>query len=356
MPFAWVVAGLLLAPHAVTQTAELSLSWERYIVLVRQYQQGAIDWNEALALLEHRGRLESAVGNLSSFPLTTRVLKAAVLMHTEAAAKLSAPGAERVRDLQMEVARNILRLVNEQDFSSKWHLAAGYFYQSMLSPGQALHYFDRLREMAHDDVEVLVATGTVHETYGAFELSKIPRWTRPNPVFVQNRAEQRLVAETRRQAHHSLHRATEWYSKAIDRVPGDAVAYLRRGHCYSLLGQLEQAIADLTRASQLAEQPYERGLAELFLGRLYRESENLAASVSHYRNAVRDLSEWQVGYLALSEVLEASGQRAESREALQLGLSVKIRPNDPSGGLWQYFLRMDAFSDIVVGLREEALP
>ncbi|HSF14040.1 MAG TPA: tetratricopeptide repeat protein [Vicinamibacteria bacterium] len=356
MPFAWVVAGLLLAPHAVAQTEKPSLTWERYIVLVRQYQQDVIDWNQALVLLEDRGRLESAVRNLGSFPLTTKVLKAAVLMHTEAAAKLSAPGDERVRDLQIDVARNILRLVNEQDFSSKWHLAAGYFYQSVLSPGQALHFFDRLREMAHDDVELLLATAMVHETYGAFELSKIPRWTHPNPVFVQNRAEQRLVAETRRQAQQSLRQATEWYSKAIDRVPADAVAYLRRGHCYSLLGQLEQAIADLSRASQLAERPYERGLAELFLGRLYRESENLTASVSHYRRAVRDLSDWQVGYLALSEVLEASGQRAESREALQSSLSVKVQPNDPSGGLWQYYLRMDAFSDIVAELREETVP
>jgi tetratricopeptide (TPR) repeat protein len=354
--WSWTLA-LLVAPSVVAQSEE-RLSWERYIELVRHYREGTVDWASARHLLAQRTRLQSIARNLNSFPLPTRDLKAIVLLHTETAALYldPDPGVERTRDLQMEVAESVLPLVKEESFSRRWRLAAGYFYQSVLSPAQAFYHLDILHELTPHDVEILLAMGMVHETLGAFELSKVPRWTHSNPTFTQSGLERRLVADMRKTGRQRLDEAVGWYSKATRQDVPSAMAHLRRGHCYALLRRGAEALEDLTRAADLSQTSYERGLSSLFLGQLHRDAGNLDEAVAQYRMAVANLPEWQVGFLGLSEALGAAGEREESRATLEKGLRVSVRANDPRGGLWQYYLRMDGFSDVVNELRTQVLP
>lgn len=351
----WSAALVLLVAPSVAARAEEPLSWKRYIQLVSHYREGRLDLASARPLLAQRRQLESALRGLQAFPLETRDFKAVVLLHTEMAALYVDPGVERTRDHQMEIAERVLPLVNEETFSRRWRLAAGYFYQSVLSPGQASYHLGKLYELTPHDVEILLAMGMVYETVGAYELSKVPRWTHSNPTFTQPRRERRLVADIRGGARKRLYQAIEWYTKAARQDVPSAMAHLRRGHCYAMLGQNAHALEDLTRAMELSDTPDEKGLSGLFLGRLHRDEGNLDEAVAQYRLAVANLPEWQVVYIALSEALGAAGQREESRATLERGLGLPVRLHDPKGGLWQYYLRMDAFSDLVRELRSQVL-
>ena len=235
---------------------EESLTRESYLDLIARYRRDELDLGAVRPVLASKHDLQRIVDGLTRHPVERMDGKAAVLLHTEGAFLNRDPGDESARDLHMDLAEKILlELVDDLDFERRWRLAAGFFYQSSLSPGRALHHLEAARILDPSAAETYMAIAMVHEAMGALALSTLPRWD--VSAFDRSRRDSERIQLSSRDGRLRLFQAIEQYSKVLQRSPQSAAAHLRRGRCFQLLSLRNEAAEELERALELEPSEYD---------------------------------------------------------------------------------------------------
>jgi tetratricopeptide (TPR) repeat protein len=140
--------------------------------------------------------------------------------------------------------------------------------------------------------------------------------------------------------HMAPHEKISYFTEMIEVNAYDARAWYERGHWRGVVGEHEDAIADLDEALRLnpdfAWAHYERGLVREAMGNLAEAQADLEQAIG-LRAA--HTSGWRF-HLALGRVALRRGRRDRARDALDYVL--RIRPNDGEARhLWDELRRQE---------------
>jgi hypothetical protein len=114
----------------------------------------------------------------------------------------------------------------------------------------------------------------------------------------------------------------------------------------------EAAAVILGRVSTSGKDAESAYLASLFLGGLHERQGLMEAAIGAYRVAVSRLPSAHAAYVGLSEVLQRTGQRDESRAVLLIPLTEKAGPaEDPFW--WYHFDRPGVAEQRLESLRAD---
>jgi tetratricopeptide (TPR) repeat protein len=302
-----------LAPHVANPPGSAAAS-SPYALAVERYAEG--DRSGASRLLADQdtrrlpGEARDYAGRLRLLADDHRrvaLLKAAVLLHTDAARARRAAGDPAGTDGQFELALLYAGLADSfpadaalQAFARRWYLAAALDRHRYLeAEGATALLQDGLRRFPADP-EMHLAKGSVYET--------LATW----PVLRDVLAE----ATTGRDANEHLREAEKDYRAALAADGSLVEARLRHGRVLLLLGQTGEARTEITEGLRVARDPALRYLALLFQGRLLEGASALAEAVRSYREAAALFPEAQAARMALGHALDSLGDLAASRAEL----------------------------------------
>ena len=274
-------------------------------------------------------------------------IEALALLHTEAAIRCDRLSTEEASHANW--ARQLLELFDglrvDQTFRRRWHVAWGAHLQSTLRLKElANHLHDALR-MWPDDPDLLTMTGSMYESWShraiilRFDSDYVPmqsRLQRERP----DRRNSRTLAES-------------YYRRALDLQPSLFDARLRLGRMLLEADRFDEALAQVTRASERATSPKEHYLARLFLGRVHAGAGRWSESVAAHTAAGGLLADCQSWALALSYALLKLGAKDEALAQVRIALerSNPARCEDP---WWEYEFGYGRRADALLEqLREE---
>jgi tetratricopeptide (TPR) repeat protein len=251
-----------------------------------------------------------------------RLVRAAVMLHTEAGARDVEAG-----DEHLTWARRLVNLLDHPDheaFLRMWHLYAGVQFQARLRMEDAANHLERALRRFPDDARLLLALGSAYETLaspraGTTRLpfghgERVPH-ARGAAAAVRERLE---IAERR-------------FREAIARDPDLAEARLRLGRVLLEQDRPDDALEALSGVETLTVEPLLQHLAWLFTGRAHERAGRIPVAIDFYRAAASACPGCQVPRLALAHALERSGDRAAAVDALQYLLQERRHPasDDP---------------------------
>jgi tetratricopeptide (TPR) repeat protein len=147
--------------------------------------------------------------------------------------------------------------------------------------------------------------------------------------------------------------AADLYRQALAKDASFTEARVRLGRVLSLLGQRQEAFAQLERARAEARDPRQVYLACLFLGDLQEAEGNSQAAVTAYRSAVEACPYALAARAALGRVLESRGQHADANQVVREQFAApagQLRGRDP----WQDYVHgsPDDLARELIALRE----
>ena len=235
-----------------------------------------------------------------------QLVRAGALLHTEQGVLLQRAGSSEAARRQAEFGRSYVVLIDKLprpsahllQFSRRFFLLHGLLGQAVQEEAQARSFLQEGVKRFPDYAPLLLALGSLEEDVTSRELRG------------QRRPGQRAPLE----------RAEALYRRALAAEPELDEARLRLGRVLHARGRLPEAEESLIAVTK-AKDPELRYLAHLFLGSKHEQAGRLDAAAAEYRAAVAASPLSQTGYLALSWSLDATGDRAGAREALELALS-----------------------------------
>jgi tetratricopeptide (TPR) repeat protein len=349
------LAGLVLA----VQTLH---TLDQYFALGERARRGGVEaavaelrsWNRT-AFRDLRDELERVRHGLESPSARVLVkwersdIEALAMLHTEAAIRCERLSSEEASHANW--AKQLLALFDglrvDQTFRRRWHVAWGAHLQSTLRLDElAAHLHDALRTWP-DDPDLLTMMGSVYESWSHQAVG-----SRSDSDYLPLQTRLSLERPNRR---NSRTRAEASYRRALDVQPGLFDARLRLGRMLLERSQFDEALAQITRASEGAASPKERYLAQLFLGRVHAGAGRWREAVAAYTSAAGLLPDCQSPKLALSHALLKLGAKDEALAEVRIALerSNRARCDDP---WWEYEFgygrRADAlFDELREGLR-----
>jgi tetratricopeptide (TPR) repeat protein len=260
----------------------------------------------------------------ASPPWTWEELRAAAMLHTEAALRAQRNKEGRAADLHIGLAQKLLDRVVEvsrvqKDFALRWYAVVPRMLRAFGGGGLG----DRVA--AYGDAKWGRDPGRASYARGlGFESTAAREGVIPEPgetsVFSGNiRIEAYLVP------------AAEAFGDALKQDPGLHAAALHLGRIRLLQGQREEAAA-LLRTAVDDMDPAVAYLAALFLGSIEERNERYDAAEKLYRDALQRNPWGQSAPLALAELLSRTGREADARDVLAAHFKVSgiIEP------LWAY--------------------
>jgi tetratricopeptide (TPR) repeat protein len=260
----------------------------------------------------------------ASPPWTWEELRAAAMLHTEAALQAQRNKDARAADMHIALAQKLLDRVVEasrlqKDFALRWYAVVPRMLRALGGGGlgdRVAAYGDS--KWGRDPARRSYARGLRFESTAALE-AVIPK-PGESSVFSEGiRIEAFLVP------------AAEALLDALKQDPGLHGAALHLGRIRLLQGQREEAAALLRTAVDDVD-PAVAYLAALFLGSVEERNEQYDVAEKLYRDAVRRIPWGQSAPLALSELLSRTGRETEARDVLAAHFKVSgiIEP------LWAY--------------------
>jgi tetratricopeptide (TPR) repeat protein len=340
LPLPGVIAGILIAAGALTQTRATS-----YPDIIDRYRSGAFEAavvellsipdghsadrveRELEAIVErttsaaNADRSSSASGGRRQ-PVATALdalLPAAALIHLEAGyhalqqadgtrggahlmiAGLIAgwkPWADALRG-QPEALRRHAALQRDIEIGIVWTL------QTYRSPAPLRTQFRRLQERYPRDPDVLVALGSYYESQStpAVRAGSLPEMG-TDPV-----SHRRMIEAARRAA-------MDHYREALGLDPAHVEARVRLGRVLQLRGDLKEARAVLEDALDPEPPMVLHYLGSLFLAELLEAQGDADGALAHYRAIAARWPECQTAHVALSRAHAARGERDEAARVL----------------------------------------
>lgn len=320
-----------------------------YLSIVHRYQTGdygpavleMLGWTRARVQTE-TGAFERAVGGLLGGPkgrlqgdsspanvaVETKLLAAAVLLHTETAARQESLD---VAQAHLEAARRLLDRLKELRFDAgfrrDWFLLAESClrWRADIDSGRML---GEARTEFGADPEVLLALGSLHDVS--------TRPPVPNALLSRTTRDFAVQATSTR---HVLLMAESYFRDALKAAPSLLEARLRLGRVEQRLGRADQAAVELSRVRAESKDVFTSYLAALFLGQLHEEAGRATDAAECYRAAIAIVPDAQSASVALAHLLIATGDTAAATGSLSRVLSrgvlddAQIFDADP---WWQY--------------------
>lgn len=246
-----------------------------------------------------------------------RAILAAALLHTEAA--FAQPGREAG---DLEIARGLLDLLEDQEAKRRWLLLVGHRFQNASRLEEAVKLYEEGLKLGPQDAGLHLALGSVEEIRAALGLgTAISAYSVFGPSGPPVGSERLTTFQAKAERERCARLAHAHYRTALAADPGLVEARLRLGRVLHRLGRTDDAIGQLTQV--VAEQPDSRTLvlAHLFLGAIHEGVGRLPQAVQHYRKALEADPRSQTAAVALSYALGRSGERSESAEILRAALA-----------------------------------
>ena len=333
-----------------------------YHTLVQKYRKGQDLSVEAIG--EWKGkRIHDAVAACATYANVMRALhKAAVMMHTDAALRLSAPGEALAAMQQLDAASWLLMKAGPQlrPYASQWYVATARMLRERNWLGEAEQVLEWGRERLPQDAAVFYESGALEELLAAD--TSLPERISTSPrglaATVDSRAhsplDRRDVTTLKERRTGRLNSAARWLQASLGAEPSNATAHLHLGRVQTLRNDHAAARRELQQASTSSD-PGIGYLARLFTGALEERLHRAEAAEQAYRDAIEWFPRGQAAYVALSATLQRAGRLDEARDVLGRMLRVDRR----SGGepWWFYFYET---GDVVRArfnrLRTEARP
>jgi len=211
-----------------------------------------------------------------------------------------------------------------------WKLALAAFHASRYDGRRARDVLDQAAVDFPGDPDVLFAAGRMHEAIGARFFSGLAE-----PVS----------ADLAPAYERDLLEAERLYGGVLEAEPAHAPARLRRGRVLALLGRPRSARSELEWLLASSPDPDLRCLAHLFLGAMAENDGRAAEALSAYRAALSTGRSPEVAPLALTHLLERTGDASAARRAVEGILATTEDPSGPGDAWWLY---------LVDGLGEES--
>lgn len=224
----------------------------------------------------------------------------------------------------LALADQLLARVADQSLRRRWRrdwkLALAAFHAGRYDGRRARDVLDQAALDFPGDPDVLFAAGRMHEAIGARFFSGLAE-----PVSADF-----LPAYER-----DLLEAERLYGGVLEAQPAHAPARLRRGRVLALLSRPRSARSELERLLASSPDPDLRCLAHLFLGAMAQNGGQPADALSAYRTALATGRSPEVAPLALTHLLERTGDAAAARRAVE---GILATTEDPSGDAWWLYL------------------
>jgi len=213
-------------------------------------------------------------------------VRTAVVLHTHAGVL------EGTRSTHFEIARRLLDLAKGEEAERKlrkdWLLVVASYHFVLLETEEAMRYLDEAERLFHEDADVLLLAGALHEVIGS--LSKDP---------------------------DRIQKAGRYYREVIRRHPEHVEAHLRWGRVLFTGGDTAGATRELSWALDHARDKRLRHLALLFRGDLLESEGRWQDARESYRSAVDVDPGGQVAYVGLAHALYREGDHQGARAALE---------------------------------------
>jgi hypothetical protein len=332
------LAWILASPPGLAQ------SRDEYFALIDRYASG--ETTDAVAALTAwpEARVRAAVKSLDEQPpLSSARLRAAVVLHTEAA---FLEAADHRESFHLDVARSFVgRLLAAprvptavRDFAARSHALAAVVDCTRAEPGLARFWVNRgLTVDGNNPFVSLVAGALIEYRLGQDE---------PNPRGTWN-----VFAEREYALKKLLHQAAQTYRGIIAHYPEFYEARLRLGWVLTLNDSLDSAREQLEVVAARAARTDLAYLAHLFLGSLHERARRPADATREYE-AARTVSPFQSSLIALMRIAAARGEHERVRA---LAAEIAESPDDEDDPWSFYPLCGTMGRSLLDGLRAEAL-
>lgn len=319
---------------------------KRYRAVVNTYRTGDNTAVKTILAWDTK-RLDAIVAavdtsNDATRPWTKQQLKAAAMLHTDAATDRLYEDERRV-GFELDLAGRLLQKAGPEvlGFSRDWYSILVRTLRSVALFTVAEHFLESGRKRQPNDAVLLYESGLLHEhiaTFAAF-LAQVeaPNGPPPRPGgALQSHAE----AGTRVGGHPSvgeqrraLNSAAEWLRDSLRADAASELAQLHLGRVQMLRGNRD-AVKLLERLAASADSTTAY-LATMFLAAMDARNARHASAENRYRAAIDRLPSSQAAYVGLSETLQTLGRGDESREVMR---GLLARPANSVTEPWWWYL------------------
>ena len=319
-----------VANEVITDHVEFLLEPELYPVgeysdLVDSYQKGEfLEAAEALSRAPKES-LERAARDYRRGSPGEQKLKAAALLHTEVAFLTRTDvlfHLESARDYLNRIEESFLR----ENLLRRWYVAVSTLLRGSTQSWAALHLVQDALKMFPEDLEILLAVGSVYDTAA---------WMGIPSMF---------------------ERAEILYREILDNHPENDEVHLRLGRLMQLKGDGEEALRELKWSVQHAADAESRFVAHMLLGETYGQLRRIQEATRSYRAALEIDPHCQAAALGLSHALHRAGDREGSREVIRHFLAQKPSPpGEPDQWIRFLFGRPELLDSAMQETRKEFL-
>jgi tetratricopeptide (TPR) repeat protein len=253
--------------------------------------------------------------------------KAAAMVHTDAALRLLERSNMDAALSHLDVTSQLLEKggVELRPYAARWYQAAARLLQERGPPQLAARFLESARTRLPNDPTVLYESGMLHERMAGD--SVLPtvvyapdlRVPTPNATAREDGSNRRITREDvdnlKRRRVENLNRAAMFLRQSLAADDSNMMARLHLGRVESLRERHDDALA-LLQQTAAAQDPATGYLALLFIAALHERQGSLAAAADAYRGAIDRFPRGHAAYIALSAVLQRSGDAEESRAVL----------------------------------------
>ena len=323
-----------------------------YIDIVRRYAAG--QHAEAVAAVQDVDPgivLRYGIPHLGHEP--PLMARAAVMLHTDRRFRdrEDLPGSEEERcasahaDLASHAAELLMRDPAGTAFVRRFYLATVLKDQWDGCFDEARQWIDKALRLFPDDADLLLASGTLHESVGALtprQAARLPpagsRARRAHMAGVSDRV-------------HSLAQARLAFEKALAVDAQRHEARVRLGRVAWRQRRPAEAVTAFETVLASGAAPPLKHLAHLFLGRVHEDAGRHEQAARAYRSALDLQRTSQGAALGLAHVLRQAGDTGTARDLVDSTLAVAGQRQFPQS-IWEYpFGRARTSSDLLDALR-----
>jgi tetratricopeptide (TPR) repeat protein len=231
-------------------------------------------------------------------------------------------------DTHLEFARALLEELTSdpgaQEFARLWYDAAAARLVGQRNLAELLLHLREARRMFPSDPEILFASGCLNETFAAPRTQAIARAERAGTIVPIIGSKERNLADAER-----------FYRRVLALQAGFAEARLRLGRVLGLQGKHEEAVGELERAVEDAEDSTESYYALLFLGREEEMLGRLDSAQRRFERAATLFPSAQAPQISLSRLARERGDDRAAQESL-IGVLTRSASDDGDDPWWTY--------------------
>lgn len=324
--WAAMAAGLLLSAAALLAADQPASPATAYAAAVRHFQStGDPSAARRLSTAWTRAQFESAIARTRD--TAPHLSRAASVLQLELALTLAESAPDDALFHLGLGERLLAALASEpqaasDDFVARWSVVASSIFQARTDLPRARTALALGRTRRSSDARVRLSAGTIED------LASLVSEDQDTGL-----ADRRATA-TRRDTVRFMAAAEREYRAALGWQPDLAPARIRLGRLLHRRARFVDARRELETAAVLPLATGDRYLLRLFLAATYDALGDIAAARAHLRDAVREASNRQTGWIALAQLEARSGRPDDARGVI--AQSLRYAPAPQTDEWWDY--------------------